>query len=500
MNHILYDTYKKLSETELAEWRHSYKDSEVGLRLIAFLAQCTNPNYKNADAVGFIYKNSSDEEFGVLENRYFKLRKKALNDLKEISSGDSGKLVTEEEEVLNECRQLISTGDKKVAYKQLVELEKTCWDRNIFELLPSILDNLIFLNQTFNQMERNSDIYTVLEKAITLQYDVNRACMLTRQIYDIMLTKGLKFTKKQFAGLKELADKNKNYPRFAMCYHHTSLYFKSSSPDYLGNQQVVSRHHADFKKLYAENPLVPLISYKPDYDKFTHFHYCQIMTFYHNNRGEYEEAYEAMRETWNMAHNANSVFSRYRSETLFFNMFSMQLITGRYRDALETCNMYSIFVKENGKSEKLVFANMWKAILYVNAFPQTFKMDVAYLLEQTEEYIKWVKTHPIIEFPYHHALGYKAQLFVLMGKYKEAKELIAKTEAGKYFKEMNADDLVNELIDVLSNPNAEKSLQDLVKKGQQRKLKASGADAFMVIQWLVNYVNYILKKTKSAVN
>ncbi|HTB06415.1 MAG TPA: hypothetical protein VK806_05625 [Bacteroidia bacterium] len=494
MNHLLFDTYKKLSETEQAELRHKYKDSEVGLRLIGFLDQCTNRNYKNIDAVSFIYKDSSEEEYSVLENRYFKLRKKALDDLKDISTEESGKLVTEEEDILNQCWYLISTGDKKTAYKQLVELEKICWERNIFELLPSILDNLVFLNQSFNQVEKNKEIYVALEKALTLQYDINRAIMLTRQVYDIMITQGLKFAKKQFAGLKELADKNKDYPRFAMCYHHTSLYFKSSSPEYLDNQQVVSRHHADFKKLFAENPRTPLISYKPDYDKFTHFHFSQINTFYHNNRGEYEEAYEAMKDAWNMVHSSNSVFNRFKTEGLYFNMFTMQLITGRYRDALETCNMYVTFIKENGKTERLVFANMWKAALYVNAFPQIFKMDSVYLLEQTDEYIKAVKKHASIELPYHHALGYKSQLFIILGKYKEAKELIAKTEAGGYFKEMNSFELVNELLELLSKTHSEKQLLELAKKVQQRRMKANTPDAFMVLLWLGNYIQYLQKK------
>jgi hypothetical protein len=498
MNHLLFDTYQKLSEPERAELRHRYKDSEIGLRLVAFLDQCTNRNYKNADAVKYIYNDSPTEEYNVLENRYFKLRKKAIDDLNEFSSGNVNLLFTEEEALLNQCKHLITTGDKKAAYKQLTELEKKCWNLNIFELLPSILDNLMFLNQTFNQVEKNKEIYPLLEKAMVLQYDINRAIMLARQVYDIMLTIGLKFAKKQFAGLKELADKNKAYPRFAMIYHHTSLYFKSSSQEYFNNQQVVSRHHADLTKMYEEYPLIPLISYKANYAKFFHFHFCQITTFYHNNRGEYEEGYESMKEAWDMAHSTDLVYNMFRSEALYFNMFSMQIITGRYRDTLETCNMYAAFLKENGKMEKLVFANMMKAILYVNAFPQTFKMDTAYLLEQTDEYMKTVKKNTSIEFPYHHAMGYKVKMYIIMGEYEQAKKLMAKAEATDYFKEMGIYELVNNLIELLSKSNSEESLHELAKKTQQRKLKANGADAYTAIRWLGNYIDYCLRKNKQA--
>src|ERR1051326_2265703 len=77
MNKQLFDSYKKLAETEKAEMRFRLKDSPVGLSFIEFLDKCNNRNFRNSDVVQHIYKDELDKKpYAVLENRFFKLRKK----------------------------------------------------------------------------------------------------------------------------------------------------------------------------------------------------------------------------------------------------------------------------------------------------------------------------------------------------------------------------------------------------------------------------------------
>ena len=112
--------------------------------------KCTNRNYKNSDAVTFIYIDDKDKNaYSVLENRYFKLRKKIHDELlKATSDTQTGELLTEEQHILYRNKNLTSATNKEGAYKELVELEKVCWKKNIFELIPDIIDQLIFLNQS----------------------------------------------------------------------------------------------------------------------------------------------------------------------------------------------------------------------------------------------------------------------------------------------------------------------------------------------------------------
>src|SRR6266571_523697 len=113
MNKTLFDSIKKLSATERSELRFKLKDSPVGLSFIDFFEQCTNRNFKNRDAVEHIYKEEIDvKPFSVLENRFFKLRKKITDEFLNSNAGESG-LLPEEELELHHCKQLIRDNDKE---------------------------------------------------------------------------------------------------------------------------------------------------------------------------------------------------------------------------------------------------------------------------------------------------------------------------------------------------------------------------------------------------
>src|SRR6185312_886573 len=207
MNAVLLDTYCKLSETQRAELHQKHKDSLIALRLHDFLNGGEGSDFKTADAVAYVYKGAH-EDYRILENRYFKLRKKLMDDMKGGQGNDTPQLLPEEEAELNHCKYILTTGDKKEAYKKLTALENLCWERNIFELLPSVLDNIIFCNQAFNEMQKNGALYKKMEKAAALQYDITRVNLISREIYDVFVTKGLSHAKSQYAALKELAEKN----------------------------------------------------------------------------------------------------------------------------------------------------------------------------------------------------------------------------------------------------------------------------------------------------
>src|ERR1051326_6417565 len=147
MNKQLFDSYKKLAETEKAEMRFRLKDSPVGLSFIEFLDKCNNRNFRNSDVVQHIYKDELDKKpYAVLENRFFKLRKKITDEFLSRAS-DHATFLPEEENELQNCRKLIRENEKEAAFHRLTALEKDCWEKNIFELLPAIIDQLIFCNQ-----------------------------------------------------------------------------------------------------------------------------------------------------------------------------------------------------------------------------------------------------------------------------------------------------------------------------------------------------------------
>lgn len=495
MNKEIYEVYHNLTDTRRGSLKNRYKDSPMVLRFLDFLAQAGEADFRTAVAVEFIYgKNAGDEKYSVFENRYFKLRKKIFDELcSNPDNAGNNEQFPEEEARLNRCKQLIATGDKKEAYRLLTALEKQCWERNIFELLPTVLDNMIYCNQGFNELEKNKPLYKNLEKAIELQHDLNRAIMYIRQVYESFFMKGPGAEKTLLLGLKEMGDKHKDYPRFIMLYHYVSVSYKLSSMHYANNMQVTSRHLAEFKRLYSKHPFIPIVIYKAGHDRLFHFHYNQVTTFYHNNRGEFEEAYSSAKEMYTLALSSDPLFRTYRTDTLYFNMFAIQCVTGRYKDAMECCNNLAAYIKQTGRVEQLATVNMMRGLLYVTAYPQTFKMDGAYLLEQAEEYIKELKkSGDNIRLPLAQAMLVKAQMFMLKGDYSKAAKLMAAPKLKEYLESIKVNELFGGLVSSLVKGN--RPAPDTAKKISQLRYKAVKIDEFIALKWLDNFTERLLKE------
>ncbi len=497
MNKKLYDDYKKLNEIETSELSFKFKDSPVGMKLLDFLNKCSNRNYKNSDAVAYIYGGDRDKNpYSVLENRYFKLRKKIHDELlKSTSDNQTGELLTEEQLVLYRNKNLTSATNKEGAYKELVELEKACWKKNIFELLPDIIDQLIFLNQSFNRLERNKPLFERLDKSINLQYDMNRCQFLARKLYEINYTKGIKFAKHELSIIKDLAEKNKEYPRFLMCYHHMSMYYKLGSQDYLHYQQVVSRHLTAFKKLFAKNPEIPLLSYKVNYSKFQHFHFNHITMFYHFNRCEFNEAYHLMKDSWDLVHDNDSVLKIHKTESLYFNLSTAQSMAGHSSEANETTDLFVKFLKENNQLDKLSFAYVQKARIISDAFPQTYKMDLGFLMDQVEDYIKKVKKTENVQASLEQTFALKVKLLIIKKEFEKAIKLLDDKQVKSYLEQLKSYDLILDLATVLleDKESKRKLLDDLSKKVQQRKHKATTPGEFMHLNWIQNHIRYLMR-------
>lgn len=479
MNKELYDSFKKLGETARAEIKFRLKDSPVGLALFDFLEKCSNRNFRNRDVVQVIYKEElQDTAYSVLENRYFKLRKKFTTEYFNVSE-NSEEVLAEQEKVLLHCKKLVSRNDKEKAYRELALLESECWQKNIFELLPSVIDQMIFCNQSVNRLERNNELYERLEESNNLLYDLTRCNLLARKVYEINYRKGIKHAKKEMAEMKDLAAKNKSYPRFIMCYHHISLYYKLGSTDYINDMQVISRHYSQYRALNGKYALMPLLGYRAHYNLYQHFHFKQISVFYHFNRCEFEEAYHAMKELWELAHSENDVYRIYRSESIYFNMFSAQCAAGRFTEAERTVEAYIGFLKENNNTQKIQFAYVLKAMLYCDVFPKTSGQDADFLLSKTEDYIRSMKGNNNVQTSLEEALLIKAKLHFTRKELKLAYETVLEEPVKKYLQSFDLSDLFEELFDPCAYSPAE-----LKRKIIRRKYQAKIPQALANLRWL----------------
>lgn len=495
MNKEVFDLYKKLNDTERSELVFRFKDSPVGLKFLNFLEQKAARNFKNFEAVNFIYDPSS-AAYNVLENRYFKLRKKVNDELVDLTTTKDTEymLLADEEQRLYKAKSHALAENKESAYKELTELEKECWQKNIFELLPTIIDLLIFLNQAFNRNEKNEELLKRYQKAIDLLYDIERVSLNARTIYQINFSKGVKYASKQLNTIKEIAQKNKTYPRFAMCYHHISLYYKLGSVEYYGNMQVVSRHMSAFKKLFANNPLIPLINYRVNYVKYQHFHFANSTMFYHFNRCEFQDALACIEDVWDMVHSEDSIFRIYKTESLYSNMFTLQCMAEKYDEASKTSDLFINFLKENNQSDALPFAYTQKMRLYTDLYPSIskIKIDKGFLIEQLDEYIKKVKKENNLLFPYDQALVLRLRVYVIEKEYKKALAVYNDPIVKTYLASVGMDKLYKDLLNILIENSYEKWHQLLVlnKKLLQTRYKLKTPGEHTNLNWLIHFCKH----------
>src|SRR6185369_9957240 len=197
----------------------------------------------------------------------------------------------DEEMELRECIDLFNKGQKDLAYKRLEELEKRCWQKNLFEVLPRVLDRLIFCNQSFNRIEENKTIYKRYDEAVRLNTLILQVLKKVRQVYEINYQKGISSARSELRFIKKMADVNTKYPRFEFIYHHLSLYYKLGSAEYIDKMQVLGKHHAAIKKIYAAHGNMTIF-YTPNYEYYQEVHLKEISMFYLYNKCDFEEAYK----------------------------------------------------------------------------------------------------------------------------------------------------------------------------------------------------------------
>lgn len=497
MNKDLFDQYKKLQDSERLELNYKFKASPKALLFLDFLQKCTQRNFKTAEVVSLLYPEDKSTAYPVLENRYFKLRKKLLDELQALSKDDSQQLLTDEERVLFQVKNITFQENKEAAYRQLNELEKKCWELNIFELLPTVIDQLIFYNQIFNRHAENKVLFERMERANRLLFEINKVILTARKIYELNFYVGIKGARKELALLKELAVKNKDYPRFLLCYHHISLYYKLGSSDYLSEMQVISRHLAEFKRLYAKHATMPLVSYKVNYERYQHFHFNQSTLFFYFNRCEFVDAAVACKTMWDMVNEPNSIFRTYKTESFYNNCFTVFLMAGRFEEANAINDAFIAFLKENGQQEKLSHAYSQKARLYVDTFPDSrlVKFDPDFLLTQLNEYIKKLKKEENTLVSLDQVQTLKMELLIGMKSYKNA-ELILKDPIVKvYLSGHHCWEHYRELLDNLLETGklTESGGRQLIKKIEKQLFQSKIPGEVLHLRWLIRYIKYAIK-------
>lgn len=294
--------------------------------------------------------------------------------------------------------------------------------------------------------------------------------------------------------MRSLAAKHRHFPRFLLCYHHISAYYKLGSRDYIAETQVISRHLSAFKKLQSKFPFIPLLTYKVNYAQLQHMHFNSMIMSYHFHRCEFEETYRIMQDVAKQMDDPASVFKTHKTESFYYNLITAQCMTHRYREALDAAGDFAAYLKTNQQLDKLVFTNVLKARIYSETYPQTFKMDPVFLLEQTEEQIKILRKTNNVMISLDQVLVLRIKLWIIAGDLRKAAQGLKEDVVKNYLEELNLYAAFLQLINILSG-SGEKTgkLKELEKQLLALKHRANLPAQYMHVYWLMHYVSYLVR-------
>lgn len=430
-NILLKEKFANLSSLQKEKLVNTYRNAPLMLKLLAFLEKAKDNNFNSHHCIQFVYGlELNNPGYKTAENRFFKLRKKLIDNLSENNevAASQQKHILDEEMELRECIDLFNKGQKDLAYRRVEELERLCWKKNIFELLPRIIDRLIFFNQTFNRIEDNKAIYKRYDEALRLNSLILQVLKKVRQVYEINYIKGISMAKSELRFIKKAADSNKKYPRFEFIYHHLSLYYKLGSSEYVDKMPVLGKHHAALKKIYQEHGNISIF-YTPNYEYYQEVHLKEISMFYLYNKGDFEEAYKESCALKKFVSDNNSP----KAESFFYNAFRAELAAGHYADALQTLREYGDMLRNNNQTDRLPFMHALQMMLYVYGYPKVKLENMTYTQKMFEQYIRWAQKNKNLMTPYEELMIVKMGLNHINGDHKENIALLKTPGLDKYF-------------------------------------------------------------------
>jgi hypothetical protein len=400
---LLSERYSGLSPLQKDKLASGFRNAPLMLRLLDFLEKQKQQSFQTHTPIQFVYGITVDSpEYRVTENKFFKLRKKLLDALSENTEAPVHQKIDEELE-LRQCIELLNKGQRQLAYKRLEELEKNCWEKNIFELLPRVIDRLVFCNQSFNKLDENKAIYKRYDEAVALNTLILQFLKKVRQVYEINFRSGITAAKSELRFLKKTADRYKKYPRFAFIYHHLSLYYKLASNDYIGKMPVIGKHHAALKAILRQNGSLPIF-YTPDYEYTQGVHLREISIFYQYVKCDFKEAYKESCELNKYISDNNSP----KAESFYYNSFRAALAAGYYPEARKTLEEYLEVLRKNNQHDRMPFVHALLMMLYVYAYPKVKLENLPYTEQLFEQYLKWSKKNKYLVTSYEESLIVKA--------------------------------------------------------------------------------------------
>lgn len=347
MNYEIWRLYESLPTHSRDAMLQAFADSPKTLRLIAFLDGTGQGLFKSLRAVKYIYEEELEgASYETLLNRYYKLRQ----GLKEwiIGQKQSQSKLTDDEQQLHFLRQMLTRNEFAYSLPRLLQLAEELDAKNIFEYLPDVYNLILRCRQALEpeMEEKQQSDEARFEEAIELNKQWMRATLMARRSFRRSTAE------EQIQQLKRLAQRYKDYPRFALIYRYTAFTRTIFLPGQVQRAaNAISRHYNSLRALQKAHPDIPVLYYEPFHQERIEFDILINYASFLHYRGQFALALEAICEREALRYRFPLISPR-RSEGEYNNNFVIYLVNKEYDEGMALLEEFFEFQELQGRPQQ----------------------------------------------------------------------------------------------------------------------------------------------------
>ncbi|MCP4438133.1 MAG: hypothetical protein GY810_04245 [Aureispira sp.] len=491
MNEEVARLYKNLETISKSNIQEVFKESPKMLRLLDFLDQA-KMKFKTPKAVNYIYAEELKETtYSVLINRFYKLRQS----LKEWLLGqlkNNPICFSPEEQELAFLRLLVVQNQHSYALERLLKLETKCWEYNLFELLPEIMQLILRAYDAINDdvTAHREEYY----EKLTIASDLEQVLQWMRRAYRGIYNNPNDYAK-VVAQMHRKIKNYKTYPRFEMLYHFTA-FSNGAYRFHITNKSsnALVRHLNRLEKLAKANPKVPVIYYEPYHREKINLALSRTKSVFWAQRGEFKRAFIEMRNAHKLGAK-NPMLEPRRGERSIINNIGICICTKEYDYALKLLGSLEDFYEGQDYEKPYHRLYLEYMHLYSTAFPKFNTKDSKLIEEMVDAYIQILAKQPKTAYNhYEWALATRCDFYITKLELKEASKLLNEKGLKAHYEQFGTWKHTIGLVEALAARDATQ-LEEYLTKVQQYMLE-NPPKAIIVLhyEWIIRVLKFYIKE------
>lgn len=442
MNQEIKHLYEGLDQLHRKNIRTFFQQSPKMLLYIDLLEQEQQLNTNKA--VNFIYEEElKDTPRNILINRFYKLRKKIrLWLLKKMKN--SPICLTIEEQELAFLRLMVIKNEHVYALEHLKILEEKCWENNIFELLPEVIQ-LIFRSMHASQVpnkDEQEQYLSKLQEAIELKHHLQNLNYYINYLYA-----NIQDYSNVVETIRRKLKKLKQYPRFTMLYHFiafSSGVFREDLVQTTSN--AMTRHLNQFNQYKATYPNMPVSDFEPFHREKMDIHFCMKEAVFWYYKQKPKKSYAAIKKRKQMLQDYPNIHLRTSSAELH-NLIYFCLNAEAYDDALEYIAQLKDYQTSNVVKNLDSPYFIYEMFVYVNSFPLNQYPSPLELIAQVSQFLVTAEQDSAWIY------GTLAEFCILYGQFDQAQKALEQPDLKALYQNYGVDIQTDKLLIAVQNKN-----------------------------------------------